>query len=87
MHVKCPAPGLLVGLPRWRVKAAHWRALATKSPSSTERSRVETVWERRRLKRETFEPEDMHTVRGGGVSARAWLGPLELPVKFPPSVP
>ena len=48
---------------------------------------METVWERRRLKRETFEPEDMHTVRGGGVSARAWLGPLELPVKFPPSVP
>lgn len=48
---------------------------------------METVWERRRLKRETFEPEDMHTVRGGGISAPAWLGPLDLPGKFPSSVP
>lgn len=40
---------------------------------------METVWERRRLKRETLEPEDMHTERGGGVSAPAWLGPLDMP--------
>lgn len=26
---------------------------------------METVWERRRLKRETLEPEEMHTVREG----------------------
>lgn len=35
---------------------------------------METVWERRRLKRETFEPEDMHTARGGEISAHARLG-------------
>lgn len=40
---------------------------------------METVWERRRLKRETLEPEDMHTVRGGGISALARLGPWDLP--------
>lgn len=40
---------------------------------------METVWERRRLKRETLEPEDMHTVRGGGISALAHLGPWDLP--------
>lgn len=58
-------------LPRWRVKAAHCLALAVKAPPSTDRYRVLTVWERRRLNRDTLEPEEMQTVgRGGWVSAR-----------------
>lgn len=48
---------------------------------------MDTVWERRRLKRETFEPEDMHTVRGGEISTQAWLGSLYLPDNFWSSVP
>lgn len=36
---------------------------------------METVWERRRLKRETLEPEEMHTVSGGAIRTLAGLGP------------
>lgn len=32
---------------------------------------MDTIWERRRLKRETFEPDDMHTAREGGIRALA----------------
>lgn len=52
------------------MKAAHCLALAMKAPPSTDRYRVLTVWERRRLKRDTLEPEEMQTVgRSGWVSA------------------
>lgn len=82
-HCRTGEPGLEAGspghgglsvprgsLPRWRVKAAHCLALAMKAPPSTDRYRVLTVWERRRLNRDTLEPEEMQTVgRGGWVSA------------------
>lgn len=49
--------------PRCSVNAAHCLALAMKVPSSTDRYRVLTVWERRRLKRETLDPDEMHTAK------------------------
>lgn len=35
---------------------------------------MDTVWERRRLKRETLEPEEMHTAGGGGGAEKAGSG-------------
>ena len=43
------------------VKAVHCLALATKAPLSTERYRVLTVCERRRLNKATLEHEEIHT--------------------------
>ena len=43
------------------VKAVHWRPLATTAWRSTDRKRVLTVWERRRLNSATLEPDEIHT--------------------------
>lgn len=53
---------------------------------------MDTVWERRRLKRETLEPEEMHTAGGGGggegrIRALGGLAPWDFPDNFQCSLP